>query len=292
LPRSPDLNFNQSPSGAEMLTQHSVLMQEDPGDDGWGAEEGFDEQPSGEAVEDLSEEPQESAWLRDIDEDTGYNILQQARQFPDHLKGLESRLYGRLGPVVDKLNTLEKSLGSRTSVNAERIKEALDKYDGSGALSEALVPALQEALQTQPLDEAALSPYLSPMQEQMSKRMGESLVLSHYSPEEIGEMIPDVNQDGKFVPQNQRQKDFATWYSQQGYSTQEALNDFGPGYVRALRQFERWEKDRVKERTAAAGEKSGRLARGQQPSSQGRRPQKGGPQTAEDFFLAGFNEVD
>jgi len=273
-----------------MLTQNYVLMEEDSGDDGWGAEEGAAEQPSGEAGEVLSEE--QEAWLRDIDEDTAYNTIQQARQFPDHLKGLESRLYGRLGPVVDKLNTLEKSLGARTSINAEKIKEALDKYDGSGALSEVLVPALQEAIQVSPLDENTLSPYLSPLQENMSKQMGEQLVLSHYSPEQIAEMIPDVNQDGKFAPQNQRQQDFAVWYAQQGYATQEALNEFGPGYVRALRQFEQWEKDKVKERTNAAGEKSGRLARGQQPSSQGRRPQKGGPQTAEDFFLAGFNEVD
>lgn len=266
-----------------------TVMNENMGEEGFNGAGGAEnvQMPSGESG---AAEP-ESLWLRDFDEDTAYNTLKSAQQFPDHMRGLESRLFGRLGPITEKLNTLEKSLGSRVSLDAEKIKKALDAYDPSGSLAESLVPALTEALNVSPLDENTIRPFIEPIQQSMSQQMGEALVLSHYAPGEIAAIIPEVS-DGRWNPQSQRHKDFIDWYSQQGYDTQQALNEFGPNYIHALRSFERWEKDRNQEREKAAGDKSSRLAGGQQPSSQGRRPRQAGPQTPEEAFLAGYNEVD
>jgi hypothetical protein len=262
------------------------VLKDEEGDEGLagGAE------PEGEG--EIEGEPEPPAgWLRDITEDDAYNTLQSAKQFPDHLRGLESRLFGRFGPLQEKLNSIEKSIGTRVNFDGTRIKKALDAYDGSGALSEALVPALQEALQVNPLDENAISPYLNPVQDNLRQWAAEQIVLASYDPGEIAEMIPEVV-NGRFAPANQRQKDFVDWYSLQGYDTQQALLQFGAPYVQALRKFERWEKDKTQERTKKAGVQSSRLAGGQQVSSQGRRPKKGEPQTAEEAFLAGYNEVD
>ncbi len=273
-----------------MFTLHFPLMDEiDDQDLAGGAEspEVEGESPSGDASD--SDAPE--GWLRDISEDDGYAILSSARNFPDHLRGLESRVFGRFGPIQQKLDEFGKALNSRVSFDAGKIKAALDKYDGSGALSEALVPALSEALQINQIDESTLSPFLSPFQETLAQQQAEQLVLSHYDPQDIAEMIPEVK-DGRFAPTNQKQKDFVDWYGQQGYDTQQALLNFGAPYVRALRRFERWEQDKNKERERAVGAKSSRLAGGQQPSSQGRRPKVAGPQTAEEAFLAGFNEAD
>lgn len=254
---------------------------------GAGLPEGADE-AGGE-----SEVPEVPAtWLRDMTEDDGYNILQSARAMPDHLRGLESRVFGRFGPIQEKINSLEKSLGSRVSFDGDRIKKALDAYDGSGALSEALVPALSEALAVNPLDENSISPFISPVADQLRQWASEQIVLANYDPQTIADMIPEVV-DGRFAPNNQRQKDFVDWYSQQGYETQQALLQFGAPYVQALRKFERWEQDKTQERTKAAGAASSRMAGGQQPSSQGRRTRKpAGPQTAEEAFLAGYNEIE
>ena len=230
-------------------------------------------------------------WLRDLSEDDAYNTLQSAKQFPDHMRGLESRLFGRMGPLQEKLNSLEKSLGTRSNFNTDRIKAALDKYDDTGTLSEVLVPALAEAFTTQPLDENALRPFLEPVQNSIQQQMGEQLVLSHYSPEQIAEMIPET-QDGVFKATTQKQKDFVNWYSQQSYDIQQSLNAFGPNYVHTLRRFEQWERDKLKERQKTTGAQSSRLAGGQQPTSQGRRAKTAGPQTAEEAFLAGYNSVD
>jgi len=272
-----------------MFKLSSVLMDENDGDfgfDGAGGEE-LGGEPSGEPD---GSEP-ESLWLRDLDEDTAYNTLRSAQQFPDHLRGLESRFFGRLGPITEKLTSLEKSLSSRVAFDSSKVKAALDAYDESGTLSSSLIPALEEALNVNPLDENTIRPFIDPVQQEFKQELGEALVLSHYSAEEISDIIPEVA-DGRWNPQSQRHKDFITWYSQQGFEKQQALNEFGPRYIHALRTFERWEKDRNKEREKAAGDSSSRLAGGQQPSSQGRRPRKAGPQTPEEAFLAGYNEVD
>ena len=269
-----------------LLKLNDLLMEEEGGGAGEGGGGGLPAEGEGGA-----EAPPE-AWLRDIDEETAYNTIQSARQFPDHLRGLEHRLFGRLGPIQEQINKLGQSLGQQTAVDGEKIKAALDKYDGTGGLSEALVPALVEAFQSRPIDEGVISPFLAPMQEEFHKQLAESLVLSHFTPEQIAEIIPEV-QNGSFANvQSQRHKDFVAWYTQQDFNTQQSLNEFGPAYVHALRKFERWEKDKIQERTEAAGAKSSRLERGQQPSSQGHRARNAGPQTPEEAFIAGYNSVD
>lgn len=249
---------------------------------GGGGGDEWDAQPQG-------EEQQVQPYLRDLTEDDVYDRLTRVTQYPDQLRALESRLFGSMGPISEKLQRLEKSVGTQVGFDPSKLEKVLQEYDP--ILAEKLVPALKEALRVNPLDEATLSPYLNPVQENMQGWMGEQIVLASYDPEEIGEMIPDVV-DGRWNPTTQRHKDFIDWFAVQGLQTQQALQKFGAGYVRALKRFEKWEQDKVKERTKAAGATSTRLAGGQQPSSQGRRAASKSYATPEEAFLAGFNEVD
>jgi hypothetical protein len=238
-----------------------------------------------EAVEQSSEE---SAYLRDLSEDDVYSRLQRVTEFPEYINGIESRFNGSFSQLQERLSGLEKSLGTQTSFNTDKLKKVLEEYDPK--LAEALVPALAEALRVSPLDEAALRPHLDPISNRLTESFGQQLVLSVYPPETLEEIIPPVK-DGKFAPEGQRHKDFIDWYSQQGYQTQQALLSFGAPYVNALRKFEAWEQNRKQEKTRSAGNKSSRLAQGQIPTSQSRRTRDAGMQSAEDAFLAAFNEV-
>lgn len=230
-----------------------------------------------------------SGWLRDLSEEDGYNTLKAAQQFPDQLRALESRLFGRFGPLQENLNSVQKTLATRVNFDSSGLQKVLQEYDPT--LAEKFMPALEAALNVAPLDEQTLDPFLAPVQESLQKQIGEQVVLAAYDPEEISEIIPEVSEDGNWVAKTQRQKDFSTWYTQQGVPTQQALLNFGAPYVRALRSFERWEKAQVKEREKAAGAQSSRMEGGQQPSSKGRRVRASGPQTNQEAFLAGFNEV-
>jgi len=237
---------------------------------------------------DESSDEQTSAYLRDLSEDDVYSRLQRVTEFPEYINGLESRFNGNVSQLQERLSGLEKSLGSRTSFNADKLKKVLEDYDPK--LAEVLIPALAEAIQTSPLDEATLRPYLDPISSKLSESFGQQLVLSNYAPETLEEIIPPVK-NGKFAPEGQRHKDFIEWYSQQGYQTQQALLNFGAPYVNALRKFEAWEQSKNQEKARSAGNKSSRLAQGQVPTSQSRRTRDAGSQTAEDAFLAAFEEV-
>jgi hypothetical protein len=252
-------------------------------------------EPLNEAEEDVDlpegESPAEeesSPYLRDLTEDDVYARLQRVSDFPEHISGVESRFNGNLSQLQERLTGLEKSLGSRNSFDASKLKKILEDYDPK--LAEILVPALSEAIQSSPLDEAALRPYLDPISTQLTEAFGQQLVLSVYPPEVLEAIIPPV-QNGKFAPEGQRHKDFIDWYSQQGYQTQQSLLTFGAPYVNALRKFEAWEQSRKQEKTRSASNKTSRLAQGQVPTSQSRRTRDAGAQTAEDVFLAAFNEV-
>jgi len=228
-----------------------------------------------------------STYLRDLTEDDVYNRLGQVNEFPNHLSALESRLSGNMGQYQTRLDQLEKSLGAQTSFDASKLQTVLQEYDPK--LAEVLIPALQEALRVNPIDETTLRPHLEPIQNQAREWMGEQLVMSAYPPEVLSEIIPPVK-DGKFAPEGQRHKNFIDWYSQQGYQTQQALLSFGAPYVNALRKFEKWEQGRIKEQTRTANGKSQRLASGQGPKAQSRRS-TGNAQTPEDVFLSAFNEA-
>lgn len=232
-------------------------------------------------------EPEEpSPFIRDMSEDDVYSRLQRVSEFPDHIGGLESRLNGGITQLQERLGGLEKSIGTRASFNTDKLKKILEEYDPK--LAEALVPALAEAFQVAPLDEATLRPYLDPVSSKLNETFGQQLVLSFYPPEALGEIIPPVV-NGKFAPEGQRHKDFVEWYSQQGYQTQQALLSFGAPYVNALRKFEAWEASRNQEKAAKAGSKANRLAQGQTPAS--RQKKDSAPQTSQEAFLAAFNEV-
>jgi hypothetical protein len=222
-----------------------------------------------------------------LTEDDVYDRLGMVPQLPEQMKALESRLFGSMGPVQERLQKMEKSLGTQVGFNADAVKKVLEEYDPK--LAETLVPALEQALRVNPLDEGTLEPYLSPMQQKMQEQMGEQLVLSHYGAEEIADIIPDVK-DGRFVAETPRQKAFTEWYAQQGYETQQALLSFGAPYVRALKRFEKWESSRQQEQEKAAGARSTRLKSGQQPSSGGRRTQTPKLETEHDGFMSVFGD--
>jgi len=252
------------------------------------------EQPSNELEYEDNSTPDGSGaeevtpFLRDLSEDDVYSRLQRVSDFPEHISGVESRFNGNLSQLQERLLGLEKSLGSRTSFNSDKLKKVLEDYDPK--LAEILIPALSEAIQTSPLDEAALRPYLDPALSKLTEAYGQQLVLSVYPPEALEEIIPPV-QNGKFAPEGQRHKDFIEWYSQQGYQTQQSLLSFGAPYVNALRKFEAWEQGRKQEKTRSASDKTSRLAQGQVPTSQSRRTRDAGAQSSQDAFLAAFEEV-
>lgn len=236
----------------------------------------------------VSSEVESSPFLRDLTEDDVYSRLQRVSDFPDHISGVESRFNGNFSQLQERLVGLEKALGSRTSFNADKLKKVLEDYDPK--LAEILIPALSEAISTQPLDETTLRPYLDPVSSKLTEAFGQQLVLSVYPPEVLEEIIPPV-QNGKFVPEGQRHKNFIEWYSQQGYQIQQSLLSFGAPYVNALRKFEAWEQSKKQEKTRSASDKSSRLAQGQVPASQSRRTRDAGAQSAEDAFLAAFEEA-
>lgn len=236
----------------------------------------------------LEGEGEPSPYLRDLSEDDVYSRLQRVSEFPEYINSVESRFNGNFSQLQERLTGLEKSLGSRTSFNADKLKKVLEDYDPK--LAELLVPALAEAIQNSPIDESTLRPYLDPISNKLFESFGQQLVLSAYPPETLEEIIPPVK-GGKFAPEGQRHKDFVEWYSQQGYQTQQALLSFGAPYVNALRKFEAWEQNKKQEKTRSASGKSSRLAQGQVPTSQSRRTRDAGTQSAQDAFLAAFEEV-
>lgn len=239
-------------------------------------------------MEEGEQEEAPSTYLRDLTEDDVYSRLQRVQEFPEYVNGLESRFNGNVSQLQERLAGLEKSLGSRTSFDADKLKKVLEDYDPK--LAEVLVPALMDAIKVSPLDEAALRPHLDPISSKLTEAFGQQLVLSVYPPETLEEIIPPVK-NGKFAPDGQRHKDFIQWYSQQGYQTQQALLSFGAPYVNALRKFEAWEQGRKEEKTRSSSDKASRLAQGRIPTSQSRRTRDAGAQTAEDAFLAAFDEI-
>jgi hypothetical protein len=247
-----------------------------------------DDLPEGGEVESSSSEAADY-YLRDLTEDDVYSRLSGMKEIPNHLSALESRFSGNLSKFSDRVAGIEKSLGARTNFSPDKLKAALEGYDPK--LAEVLIPALQESLQTQSLDEAAFRPYIDPVRSELQEWMGEQLVMSAYSPEALAEIVPPI-QDGRLAPQGKRHEDFVEWYSQQGYATQQALVSFGAPYVNALRAFERWEQAKNKDREQAAAGKSARLANGQMPTGLRGRPTGGRKQMSpEETFLAGFEEA-
>jgi hypothetical protein len=267
----------------------------DMSDDEFAAALGIEDSPAEPIVEDVVEEgveeaPTSVAFLRDIDEDMAYTALQHARNMPEKLTAFRDQAFGKMGDLERQLKQLQataaKSSGSAL-VDPEPIKKVLAGYDKALAES-GLAEAIADAIKITPMDESSLSPFLSPMQEQFNRE----LVLSHYDAEELNSIVPPADEKGTLTPQTQRHKDFLEWYELQPLATQNALEVFGPQYVRALRKFEKWEGERHQEKVQSAGSKVQRLAGGQQPSGARRAGQRSGPQTAEEAFYQAWNEDD
>lgn len=236
----------------------------------------------------ITGEEEISPYLRDLTEDDVYDRLTQVNDFPSQLNGLESRLNGGVNDLVQRIANMEKAAPTQTSFDTDKLTKGLEAYDPK--LAEVLVPLLQEAFKVSALDETTLRPYLDDVSTKINSNMGEQLVMSAYSPETLAEIIPPV-QDGKFMPEGQRHKDFIGWYSQQGYQTQQSLLSFGAPYINALRSFERWEQKQNEKRANTSQNKTNRLANGQMPTSQHRKTPQPKQASLDEALASGFDEA-
>lgn len=227
-------------------------------------------------------------FIRDMDEETTYGLLTSSRDLPANMTAMESRMQGSLGDLTSRFDTYQKGLPTQSNFNIEALAKGLEAYDPK--LAEVLPQLLQDAFKTSPLDETTLSPHLTPMRNEMQDWMGQQLVLSAYSPEAVADIVPPVK-DGRFAPEGQRHGDFMSWYTKQGYQTQQSLLSFGAPYVQALRSFEKWETKVNEERANKAGKQTQRLQNGQVPSSQRKLPPKAAPLTDDQALQAGFDEA-
>lgn len=238
--------------------------------------------------------PEPTPFLRDIDEDSAYEALRAARNTPDLLRALESRVTEQLPPMASRLEAMEKSLGQRVAFNPElkRSLEALNSYDPSGELGKQFIPALledlKEAMQINQLDQTSVDPFIQPQLQQYNDFVWEQMVSTMIG-DSVAEAIPD-SVEGKFDPKNTRQKDFVEWYAQQDAPTQRAFHSFSPAYIRAFKKFESWESTRVKERENAAGAASGRVSASTSITARGRTSGAPKLETEEDGFLSVFKQ--
>ena len=213
-----------------------------------------------------------SAYLRDLSEDDVYNTLVQSRNLPDKITAAHDRMMGKAGELEAKLKKLEEAysqVNTQAVFDPEPIRKVLEAYD-PGLAKSGLAEALAEAIKVTPLSEDVLSPYfdkqLGPIKEQVGDTpFGAQLVLSHYSKDDLNSIVPPADEAGNLAPQSQRHKDFISWYQLQPHQTHVALERFGPEYVHALRQFEKWESAQKQDKSKSSGKRTQRLAGGAMP---------------------------
>jgi hypothetical protein len=234
----------------------------------------------------VEEETAPSTFVGDFTEDDVVSRLKSLDDVPTRFGALENRFGGAHSALEKRLNALEASLKSRANFKPEALKE-LSGYDEK--LAEVLGKVLPNAFEFGQVDQAALQPIIGPLVNQLQAEFNEQLVRAQYTPEELAEMIPPVKGDS-FAPETQRQKDFVSWYSKQGWSTQQALLTLGAPYVKAIRAFEKWEDGIRKERETKAAAKAGKLASGSQVSSRGKRP-PAQVESADEAFASAFKDA-
>ena len=206
------------------------------------------------------------------------------------MNAFRDQAFGKMGGLERQLKELASRKGpepTSPSIDMEGLKKAIEPYDPK--LAEVLGQALADHIKFNPVDRDEL---LAPINERLGDvPLGTQIVLSHYDPEELTSIVPPTDEQGNLAPQSQRHKDFLTWYDLQSHTTQQALEAFGPSYVRALRKFEKWEGEQKKEKIQASGRNTQRLASGAQPSSN-RRNGAAAPKTAAEAFAQAWNEED
>jgi len=216
--------------------------------------------------------------------------------FGQHIEAVEGRFNESLSPLAERLQELEKSLGSRQSVQvpAELIAEIdahFSKWDpklgeGVGALFQRL---LTESVKSAPLDENALRPYIEPMLREQEYKT-ETAWLEAIEPH-LGFQIEDLHQDGEL------KKEFYGWLRLQPRSVHEAVTAARPdGYVahprafgKVMQSFDKARKQKLKSESDNATASSARLSGARQTSSSA----TGSPsrKQSSDPFADGFNEV-
>jgi hypothetical protein len=266
-------------------------------------EEGFNgSSGSDEALESGAAAPVETSdpaaaptpFIGDYDEQRVLDLLNLTGEMPDRLTGLESRFQESLSPLQKRLEEVQAALGSRVAFQPklDKFKAKLSEYDPKlGEAVDDLISELTESLQVNPIDKASLephiTPYLSSLQEQSESQMASALLsLLPFSADEVVARDADGNPTD---PKTALQKDFYSWWGLQDQPTQQALQKFGMPYFSAMQRFSKWRENRTKDKGAAAGELSNRLASGQSPTSTTRQPVR--HESPTDAFNAGFEAV-
>ena len=87
-----------------------------------------------------------SYFIGDMDEASVLDRLRTAGELPERLSAMEGRVNEQVGPLLSKLEEIQKGLGQRVGFDPkfERLAQALDGYDPK--LKELLLPALMEDL--------------------------------------------------------------------------------------------------------------------------------------------------
>lgn len=231
-----------------------------------------------------SDSVEPTLWLKDLTEDDAYGILSKARHF-------DEKLETSLSPIQQQFAEFQRFMeGSNVphepQIDVDKINSILEEYD-PGLAKTGLAQALAESIKFNPISQETIAPMLKESIGDLP--VGNQIVLSHYDIDDVKAIVPPSDQNGSPVPETQRHKDFLSWFEIQSPSTQQSLQVFGPGYVRALKKFESWEQEQKQNRTQAVEDKSSRLAGGVQPSAN-RRSGGSSAMSSRDLFLAGFNE--
>lgn len=235
-------------------------------------------------------------FIGDLDEASVLERLRTAGELPDRLSAMEGRVNEQVGPLLSRLEEIQKGLGQRVAFEPkfEKLAQALDGYDPK--LKELLLPALMDdlkgSLNINQLDGSALEPHVSPMMQQALQQREEALTetLLGMLPFGLDDVVARDEQGKVLDPKTDIQRDFKAWWELQDGRTRESLKGYNVGLFGALQRFSKWREKRMQEKGEQAGAKVTRLAAGQQPSAAGRRAQPAEPKP-EAAFDDGFMRV-
>lgn len=239
-------------------------------------------------------EPELPAWASDLDD---------VRQ---SLSAAETRFGERLGPVQQTLQGLQAALAKQTAVEVPddllaQFEEMFVKYDpqfaGVGAKMKEL---LTRSVRQRDLTPEALQPLLQPMLEQESYRHATRWL------DQVHEVLTfpvDELESESFnpnAPTTDTQRMFMRWWGRVDEATRRALTGRRQdgsiadpyAYGTALKAFNRFYKDQVKNLSESAGASASRLAGATQTKSAARSTPTGPKlQSEEDGFMSVFKKA-
>lgn len=235
-------------------------------------------------------------FIGELTQDQVLERLNSSADFPESMRGLESRVTAQVNPIMERLGALQEQLGTQQKFepNLDRIKAVLSEYDP--ALAEKFLPALMEdlagSMSSAPFDVEALAPHINPMLQQMQHDQMAMMVpaLLDKLPFDAEAVVNRDPADGSKIlePSTDLQKEFKTWWDHLDAPTRAALGNYDIGYARAMHTFGKWRAGRLKGKGEAAGDASTRLSASRQIRTGGRRQQ---PQSRLETESDGFQSV-